>query len=100
MSIIAEVNKTSKYLTIPVKVQEYLSINEFSEIEFLIEEEGVLIQVFNPPTIEVGKKQLTIIRNDFICQNSNCDNPILKNRGKRKYCCRKCLFEHRRITKD
>lgn len=99
MSIIAEVSKTSKYLTIPVEVQEYLSINEFSEVEFSIEEEGVLIQVINPPIIVVGDKKLTIIRNDFICQNPNCNNPILKNRGKRKCCCQKCYYEHRRITK-
>ena len=100
-SIIAEVEIKNDFLTIPEVIQERLSINKYSKIDFVVKREGIMIRVLNPPVITIEqkdpcfldskiKKQLTIIRNDFICQNPRCNKPILKRRGKKQYCCRKC----------
>lgn len=108
MSIIAEVRKTSKHLTIPIIIQERLGINKYSKIDFVVKQEGIMIQVYNPPVISIEKqhkiyldnkvkKQLTIIRNDFVCKNPNCNNPILNNRGNKKYCSTNC-FPRRKIV--
>lgn len=99
-SIIAEVEITSDFLLIPEVIQERLSINKYSKIDLVVKQDGIMIRVFNPPVIIIEqrdsrsdrkiKKQLTIIRNDFICQNPRCNNPILRKRGKNKYCSLKC----------
>ena len=100
-SIIAEVEIVNNFLIIPEVIQERLSINRYSRIDFVIKQDGIMIRVLNPPVITIErndswflgskiKKQLTLVRNDFVCQNPRCNNPILRKRGKTKYCSVKC----------
>jgi len=103
-SIIAEVEIENDFLTIPAIIEERLGINKYSKISFVIKQEGVMIQVSNPPIImgerinqynEKSPRQFTLLRHDFICQNPKCNNPILKKRGTKRYCSRACIFEHK-----
>lgn len=109
--LIAEVKKKDNYLPIPEIIQDRLGINKYSKIIFVIKHNQVILQVSNPPVIiveredgcysDVKKKMsYTIIRNDFICQNPKCNNPILKNRGRKNYCCLKCAKEHKNSSQS
>lgn len=109
--LIAEVKKKDNHLPIPEIIQDRLQINKYSKINFVIKQNEVILQVSNPPVITLerqdnhdsfSKKKIfyTIIRNDFICQNPKCSNPILKNRGKKKYCCLKCVHAHKSQSKS